>query len=356
MKGRLPTWWDDLVAATGCAHVVDHRGKIWGLEKSARTSWLWVELGATARRECSVDAVPSTRDDVTLVREGGPDEGDTLHMLTTTSRDDAEIAARIARVEESLPVLRGGPRILGQPLALQMPEGTYDVLGSFLGERRVRLEIPGGIPVPRSYHEEDRTYALSLDASSFAEALVVLKRDVERDRAVYGGSRWRPRRGPALQDHARILLTGLGGVVTRDAGDADADDPAQIVPELVERLNVFCAGTGAGLVLTSSWMFRRGSFLAVVEALTEEGLRAPIVGACPSAGIGEDPPGMARWLAIDLWLASHPQVRRWAVLDRRAMPEAVAGRCVHTDPRRGITTADAARIRFILDLPPTTSS
>ena len=76
------------------ARVVDHRGMRWGLGPSYVHVY---DAGKLPRAICgwSADAnAPVDHEGLTLVREWDPDGGDTVHVLTTSFRDDAPALAQ----------------------------------------------------------------------------------------------------------------------------------------------------------------------------------------------------------------------------------------------------------------------
>lgn len=101
-------------------------------------------------------------------------------------------------------------RLASETRNLTMPEGVYSVdielaEDSWKGPRwpwpmkvmRAHIECPDGIPVPGKGEnswdcEEDATFGLTCQASSFQDALSKLYETIMRDRERYGGRNWKP--------------------------------------------------------------------------------------------------------------------------------------------------------------------
>jgi arginase len=136
--------------------------------------------------------------------------------------------------------------------------------------------------------------------------------------------------------------------------------------QLVRRLVELVEASGAVLVLSTFWR----PFLPYVQyVLTRYGLPAEaVIGRTPGVsgatayanGSGgeqlftgdafDDEQYVSRAAEIHAWLAAHPAVTRYVVLDDRpsAADAALAARFVQTDAAHGLTAADAARCRALL--------
>lgn len=102
---------------------------------------------------------------------------------------------------------------------------------------------------------------------------------------------------------------------------------------LIRRL---CAVTGASVVLSSDWRYDHTAH-AVANALD-----LPVMGATPKL------PG-PRGLEINAWLAEHPEVEQYAIVDDiAAMLESQQMRFVQTDDEVGLSLRDYSTLLQIL--------
>lgn len=166
----------------------------------------------------------------------------------------------------------------------------------------------------------------------------------------------------------RVLAVDIDGCLNNEDTYRNADRDALIYTateehstrllerEHCERVQRICDATGAALVIVSAW---RCFFSAeqIARMFAARGLTAPVLGAVARATASGD----QRADALLEWLAEHPEVTAWCVLDddtraygyRRSVngplryhnPRFV-DRCVH--PRDGVTDDDAARCIAIL--------
>ncbi len=114
-------------------------------------------------------------------------------------------------------------------------------------------------------------------------------------------------------------------------------------PVRVARVQRICGETGAAVVIVSGW--RRWAPVEVLaERLAAAGLTAPVIDAVGGLRFS----GETRATATQEWLAAHPEVAAWVVLDDDSLQHWRwaggaapwwAGRIVH--PVDGITDADA---------------
>lgn len=132
-----------------------------------------------------------------------------------------------------------------------------------------------------------------------------------------------------------------------------------------------CERTGARVVVTSTWRCSPARCKAMFDAhgLTPH-LWSPIVlpDAVDPDGLDDHPDGhdpdrdawrveaqnASRSAAIDRWLADHPQVTTWAILDdsRQDFDAAKLGRLVHTDMMFGIGLREYSRaVRLLSGAP-----
>lgn len=126
--------------------------------------------------------------------------------------------------------------------------------------------------------------------------------------------------------------------------------PDWLEPELLARVNAICERTGAVVVSSSSWALTLPPEYSVAGVLASRGLTARVVDACPSScpnGVKAEECD-ARMNAINRWLATHPRVKRWVILDDTAWRGLPDDRTVRTDIRVGITDTDVERAVMIL--------
>jgi len=142
----------------------------------------------------------------------------------------------------------------------------------------------------------------------------------------------------------KVIFLDIDGVLNSREYDAKCSitggDLTAPSPKLVVRLLGVVQETGAQLVVTSTWRF----FPDYVEALMAAGL--PIVGATPRGdAFGTRAAEIAGWIVEHQLEYGNGDGLTFAIVD----DEADAGigfesRFVQTDPRVGLTAADAAKI------------
>lgn len=111
---------------------------------------------------------------------------------------------------------------------------------------------------------------------------------------------------------------------------------------LIDRRNLahlqrIVTATAARIVISSSWR-ETLSLDALRDILSSHGLVAEIPGVTPT--------GQTRRRAIEGWLAAHPEVTRYVVLDDLDLGPWTQH--VHTDVQQGLTDADADRAIGVL--------
>ena len=138
--------------------------------------------------------------------------------------------------------------------------------------------------------------------------------------------------------------------------------PIPIDPKCMERLNRLIAETGARIVISSSWrLFARWQDLG--PALARHGLVGDVIGETP------DLPNNKAWLAnwqtrhgkafefdrlergweIGEWLAAHPEVTAFVILDDCSDMDALKPWLVLTHPCDGLDDPDVERAKWLLD-------
>lgn len=149
--------------------------------------------------------------------------------------------------------------------------------------------------------------------------------------------------------HPRILFLDLDGVLnSRRTCMAFGDFPHGLDPLAVAKFDPvglalvrhFCRATGARVVLSSSWRILH-PWREVGEAL-----QLPIIDATPRlAG--------PRGQEIAAWLAAHPEVEQWAILDDDGdmLPEQLP-RFVHTRHDEGLVWADFVALCALFGINP----
>ena len=114
-----------------------------------------------------------------------------------------------------------------------------------------------------------------------------------------------------------------------------------LAPVRVARIERVCAAVGASVVIVSGWR-RHATVEQIGASLRASGLTAPVIDAVGGVKMSGD----LRAAATREWLAAHPEVSAWVVIDDardlwapRDVPAWLAGRLVC--PVDGITDADA---------------
>ena len=152
--------------------------------------------------------------------------------------------------------------------------------------------------------------------------------------------------------HAPVIFLDIDGVLnrTRSATHIRVDD------DLVARLRQLLADTGAVIVLSTFWRHFQ-EYIAYV--LHRHGVPAGVVigrtsgksdASRLSADAGDTSNYANRAAEIRNWLAAHPTVTRFVIIDDRssASDEGLAPRFVQTDAAVGLTDAAAARCAALL--------
>jgi hypothetical protein len=120
-----------------------------------------------------------------------------------------------------------------------------------------------------------------------------------------------------------------------------AADAPQFKRACMRRLREIVHSSGAQIVLSSAWRCSAAGRAAVDEQLVSAGL-APAVSHTAESGFAE------RADEIVDWLARHPLVQHWVVIDDMQLDDDEAGHstalpsanCVQTDSYAGLTDAD----------------
>lgn len=166
----------------------------------------------------------------------------------------------------------------------------------------------------------------------------------------------------------RVIFLDIDGVLnhcnTRHnvAPTAAEPLPIPIAPECMVRLNRLVAETAAKIVISSSWR-TFAPWRDLGPALVRHGLCADVIGATP------DLPNDGTWLAnweirkgapfaferlergweIAEWLAAHPEVTQFAILDDCSDMDVLKPWLVLTHPNDGLDDPDVERAKWLLE-------
>lgn len=138
--------------------------------------------------------------------------------------------------------------------------------------------------------------------------------------------------------------------------------PIPIEPKCMARLNRLIAETGAKIVVSSSWrLFARWQDLG--PALVRHGLVAEVIGETPD--LSKDTVWIANWQAVNgvafefehlergweigEWLAAHPEVTAFVILDDCSDMDALKPWLVLTHPNDGLDDPDVERAKWMLE-------
>ena len=138
--------------------------------------------------------------------------------------------------------------------------------------------------------------------------------------------------------------------------------PIPIAPECMARLNRLIAETEAKIVISSSWrLFARWQDLG--PALVRHGLVAEVIGETPD--LTKDAVWLANWQArkgtpfsfehlergweIGEWIAAHPEVTAFVILDDCSDMDELKPWLVLTHSNDGLDDPDVERAKWLLD-------
>ena len=155
--------------------------------------------------------------------------------------------------------------------------------------------------------------------------------------------------------HPPVIFLDIDGVLNRTSGATHI----RLDQDLVSRLRTIVARSGCRIVLSTFW---RGFDTYVRYILHRHGIDASIViGVTPGtntsmqleASAHDEAQYASRAAEIHAWLAAHPAVTRFAVIDDRpcASDAALAAHFVRTDHRSGLTDDDVEAVLRILEEP-----
>jgi len=148
----------------------------------------------------------------------------------------------------------------------------------------------------------------------------------------------------------RVAFTDFDGVLNsadwtarRGGTPADwLDRSRDLDPTAVARLNVIVEGTGAGVVISSSWRIMY-PLDEIEKLLSDAGFRGEIVGVTPCyrSGSWESGRYATRAEEIRAWLDEHPDVESFVILDddglgEKCGPSPLDSRLVRTNILHGL--------------------
>jgi Swiss Army Knife RNA repair-like protein len=118
---------------------------------------------------------------------------------------------------------------------------------------------------------------------------------------------------------------------------------AEPEPSCVEALNSILDSTGAKIVVSSTWRF--GGIAQIRQILKRWGVRAKVIGLTPNLTrqLGAVWVSSTRGDEIRLWLASHPEVEKFVILDDDGDMNGLSNRLVQTEFTNGLTSEHAHR-------------
>jgi hypothetical protein len=149
----------------------------------------------------------------------------------------------------------------------------------------------------------------------------------------------------------RVVFLDFDGVL--NARTTEADDACEMWSAawldevMVHRLASLVERTRAEVVVSSSWRQRRSpeELAAILEERGFSGGVFDVTSRLPRPPEGER---LVRAAEIRAWLAHHPDVRSFVILDDEADFGELADRHVRTDPDVGLSSSDVARASAIL--------
>ena len=150
----------------------------------------------------------------------------------------------------------------------------------------------------------------------------------------------------------RVVFVDFDGVLNAEAA---TDEPIGaelwsadwLDADMVARLSDLVARAEASVVISSSWRGRRSSG-ELAAMLASRGYRGDVVGVTPRLPRPPEGERFVRMAEVEAWLAAHPEVVSFVILDDEHDFGALSANHVRTDPRVGLTDADTAMALAIL--------
>lgn len=166
----------------------------------------------------------------------------------------------------------------------------------------------------------------------------------------------------------RVLFLDFDGVINNSRTwsefnrESDGVFVIPTAPECIERLNRLIAETGARVVISSSWR-NFASWDNLAPALAARGFVGEVIGETPN--LVNEPVWLERWRTregapftyermergweIREWIAAHPDVTEFAILDDCSDMAELKPWLVHTDAEIGLDDPDVERAKWLLD-------
>ncbi len=148
----------------------------------------------------------------------------------------------------------------------------------------------------------------------------------------------------------RVLFLDIDGTL-RPHGCRPADGPWAeardgVCPDRVALINALADIPGLSVVVSSAWR----SDVGTMGALFRQGLAIPLHPAWRTTLDVPPRPGIrVRGWQVERWLAAHPAVRRYAMLDDEdEFPQRLRPRLVRTDPFVGVTPGHVEALARLL--------
>lgn len=163
----------------------------------------------------------------------------------------------------------------------------------------------------------------------------------------------------------RVIFLNIDGVINRSTTNHHVTPtqteplPIPIEPACMRCLNRLITETNSKVVISSSWRkFARWQDLG--PALERHGLVAKVIGETPDLSKNKTwlanwqmhkgvPFNFARGWEIAEWLAAHPEVTAFVILDDVADMATLIPWLVRTRPNEGLTDLDVERAKYLLD-------
>lgn len=165
----------------------------------------------------------------------------------------------------------------------------------------------------------------------------------------------------------KVIFLDVDGVLnhcdTRGGTPTDAEPlPIPIEPACMTRLNRLIAETSAKIVISSSWRLH-ARWQVLGPALVRRGLVGDVIGETPD--LVNDPIWLNAWLTrtgapfdyerlergweIGEWLAAHPEVTGFVILDDCSDMDELKPWLVLTHPNDGLDDPDVERAKWLLE-------
>jgi HAD domain in Swiss Army Knife RNA repair proteins len=149
----------------------------------------------------------------------------------------------------------------------------------------------------------------------------------------------------------RIVFLDFDGVLNADTAEVDTSSEmwsaAWLDATMVARMARLVQEANARVVVSSSWRQRR-SREELESILAERGFTQGVHDVTPRLPRPPEGERFIRANEIAAWLATHPDVTEFVILDDDPELGDLAARHVHVDSTRGLTDEDVSRAMTIL--------